>query len=77
MNTPTRAKAFQAPAREPLKLKEGQRLCPVCDKPVMPNKHNRIARHKDDARGTWCEGRIIRHGYVYRGTGVDTLSVSV
>ena len=77
MTTPKRSKAFQAPAREPLKsLKEGQRACPVCDKGVMSNKFNKLARHKDAADGTWCPGRIIRYGYVYKGTGVDTLAES-
>jgi hypothetical protein len=76
MNTPTRAKAFQVAAREPRKLKEGQRVCPICDKGVMPNKFNKLARHKDDADGSWCPGRIIKYGYVYQGTGVDTLTES-
>lgn len=74
MTTQKRAKAFQAPAREQRKpLLKGQRRCPMCFRGIKPMPNGKFYPHKDE-NGSQCDSRTIRAGYVYRGTGVDTLT---
>lgn len=77
MTTQKRSKAFQAPAREARKpLKEGQRRCPMCKRGIRPMPNGKFFWHNDE-NGARCEASSLVHaGYVYRGTGVDTLAQS-
>lgn len=69
-----RAKAFQAPAKEPRKpLKEGQHRCPMCFRGVKPTPKGKLHPHHNE-RGVPCDSKGIRAGYVYQGTGVDSLT---
>lgn len=69
-----RAKAFQAPAKAPRKpLKEGEHRCPMCFRGVKPTPLGKLYPHHNE-RGVPCDSKGIRAGYVYRGTGVDTLT---
>lgn len=75
MNTQTRAKAFQAPAREErAALKEGQRRCPMCFRGIMPMSNGKFHWH-NEGNGIRCEASsLVYAGYVYRGKGVDTMA---
>ena len=75
MTTQKRAKAFQAPARGKAKpLKAGQRRCPMCSRGVKPMPNGKFYWHNDES-GARCEASsLVRAGYVYKGTGVDTLT---
>lgn len=77
MTTQKRSKAFQAPARVTVKpLKAGQRRCPMCSRGIKPMRNGKFYRHNDES-GARCEASsLVRAGYVYRGTGVDTLAQS-
>lgn len=69
-----RAKAFQAPAKAPRKpLKEGEHRCPMCFRGVKPTPLGKLYPHHNE-RGVPCDSKGIRAGYIYRGTGVDTLT---
>lgn len=69
-----RGKAFQGPAREPLKpLQEGQHRCPMCSRGIVPMANNKFPPH-NDTYGRVCDSRPVYAGYIYRGTGVDTLT---
>jgi len=74
MTTIKRSKAFQAIPRKVETLKPGQVRCPVCRKGVKRRSNGTLYRHNDvNAR---CDSTAVRVGYVYRGTGVDTIAVS-
>ena len=76
MTTAKRSKAFQAPAREPRKpLKAGQRRCPMCFRGIKPTPNGLFYPH-NATTGVACDSRTVKAGYVYRGTGVDTLTQS-
>lgn len=72
-----RDKAFQAPVREALPaLKEGQRRCPMCKRGVHPHPNGTLHWHNDESGARCDASNVVKAGYVYRGTGVDTLSES-
>ncbi len=75
MNTPTRAKAFQALPRTVVTLKSGQFRCPVCRRGVAKRPNGALYGH-NDTDGSPCDSSTVRVGYVYRGKGVDTLPES-
>lgn len=70
-----RGKAFQVAPRidERAPLKPGQRRCPMCKRGVKPMPNGKFYWHNDET-GARCEASsLVRAGYVYRGTGVDTI----